>query len=161
MLQWILVLSSNSQRPHKRIEGFRAEKMTGTVWRRFESMVCPQRPGPCRHATSHGLHPCSSGLLGCSSRALCRLFDDRSDRLWLRHIYRMAPFDLDHGRSGAFGHRTLGVGRTHPVFRRYQIPTGLCLPRWLAYDTAESFDTPWHLRVGHEFSEIWTDIRCE
>src|SRR5262245_3625477 len=46
MLQWILAQSSNSPRPHKRIEGFRAEKMTDNVERRFQ-LYCGSNHTQC------------------------------------------------------------------------------------------------------------------
>src|SRR5438128_2452984 len=85
------------------------------------------------------------GLLSCPCYTLRGVFDEGDDRLWLRYIHRMAALDLDHRRTGAFGHCALGIRRNHPVLGRDQIPAWLRLPSWLADRAPEGFDSPRHL----------------
>src|SRR2546428_13128775 len=89
----------------------------------------------------------STGLLVYS---FCSRFNQLGDGIWLRNINRVAARNLDDCRASALGHKMLGRRRNHPVLGSDQVPTRLGLPRRLADRATERFDTPRHLRVGHE-----------
>ncbi len=54
----------------------------------------------------------------CFQSTCCRLFDELSDRLWLRHIHGVAAFDFDDRCAGALRHQPLRIGRKHPILGR-------------------------------------------
>src|SRR5260370_2683258 len=59
-------------------------------------------------------------------------FDERSHRIWLRHVDRVTARYLDDCRTCALGHETLGRRWDHLVFAADPVPAPLGLPRRLA-----------------------------
>ncbi len=77
-------------------------------------------------------------------------FDERSHRIWLRHVDRVTARYLDDCRTCALGHETLGRWWDHLVVGGDQVPARLGLPRRLADRAAERLHAPRDLGIGHE-----------
>src|SRR5438477_1560941 len=94
--------------------------------------------------------------------SLGRVFNYLCNRVWLRHIDRMAAGHLVHSRTRALGHEPLCWRRNHFILRGDQIPTRLGLPCRLADCATKCSDAPWDLRVSHErgFFSVHVGSEC-
>src|SRR3989442_15949285 len=75
-------------------------------------------------------------------------FDERSHRIWLRHVDRVTARYLDDCRTCALGHETLGRRWDHLVVGGDQVPARLGLPRPLADRAPERPPPPPDLGIG-------------
>ena len=94
----------------------------GKEFRRHKS--CDVR-NPCPIESIYGCRlslSCSGSrcclVIRCNQGTGCRLFDEMSDRLWLRHIHGVAAFDFDDRCAGTLRHQPLRIGRKHPILCR-------------------------------------------
>lgn len=71
------------------------------------------------------------GLLAGYLNALSGLFNEFGYDLGFGHVDGVATACFDYSCPSTFCHEPLSVGRNHSIVGCYEIPTGLCLPRWL------------------------------
>src|SRR5215210_2108669 len=83
--------------------------------------------------------PRSPGLARRCFHRAGGLFDDRGDRIRLRHINRMTARNLDDSGTRALGHEALCRWWDHLVVGGYQVPARLSFPRRLANRAAQRF----------------------
>src|SRR5258708_7737372 len=87
--------------------------------------------------------------------------DERGDSGGLWYIDGGAALNLGDGGTGPVGHEALRQRGDHLVLGRDQVPARLRFPRRFVDRAAEGRYSPRHLRIRHERSLFWVDVRRE